>query len=406
MRNKLVSCHSCCTLAGAQRFIAEICAHDPDGEIMSETKPVQVEQILENITLVVFQTHIGSPMRDTGEGIKSDSRIEKVLQRCFNPELLRSLGRIKMRTQRLLREYGSKVDSLSAYAIPNSRVNGLIGELREIKQQWDVAAVEIADKLSVAIYQWAQKYPAESDKIYELAPTKDDFIDNTRFVVTAFEVGADRVIEGASLQEDLTGIASKTFHEMASMLRDGKYHKKTPDAPFSAKGIRDMLEKLHSKSESMAFMDVRLKEAAHVLGKLHASLPLTGSISGVQSITIRAVLDHLLNPAVAREKGFGVFEFPADAVEASSVVQSVGGGSAVQALVSPPTGPAAPAMPQPLPVSARPMAKVVKVGGQASLASPMTGVIRPSVIRPGQVNASAPRRPDAQRVKGTATESA
>lgn len=373
---------------------------------MSETKPVQVEQILENITLVVFQTQIGSPMRDTGEGTKSDSRIEKVLQRCFSPVLLRSLGRIKMRTQRLLRDYGSKVDSLCAYAIPNSRVNGLIGELREMKQQWDVAAVEIADNLSVAVYQWAKQYPAEADKIYELAPTKDEFIENTRFVVTAFEVGADRVIEGASLQEDLTGIASKTFHEMACMLRDGNYHKRTTNAPFSARSIRDMLEKLLAKSESMAFMDVRLKEAAHVLGKLHASLPLTGAISGVQSITIRAVLDHLLNPAVAREKGFGVFEFPADAVEASSVVQPVAGGSATPAPVSPQTGPSAPVMPQPLPAVARPMAKVVKVGGQASLASPMTGVIRPSVIRPGQGSASTPRRPDVRRVKGTETESA
>ncbi len=132
---------------------------------MSVQEQNPASTLLEQVELVVYKTRLVTPNRDTGEGGRSGSRIEKVLQSCFDPQILRPLGKKKMEAFRLCRNFGTKLEGLGAWAVAQRDTPDLLERLGRIREEWDVLALELAESMSTKVEQWAAQHPADANEI-------------------------------------------------------------------------------------------------------------------------------------------------------------------------------------------------------------------------------------------------
>ena len=115
------------------------------------------QAILEKVSLVVVTTRTVSPLRDTHEGGQVGSRISKVLQSCFDPTALRPFGRMKQESRRLCSTFGTRIESLGAFAIPLESTDRLLEELGRIDTEWQERRNELADAIEFQVKDWAVK---------------------------------------------------------------------------------------------------------------------------------------------------------------------------------------------------------------------------------------------------------
>ncbi len=265
--------------------------------------------VLDRVNLVVFQTRIVTPIRDTGEGKKDGSRIEKVLQSCFDPTALRPLTRKKQEATRICRNYGTKVETLNAWAVPVERTQELIDQLAKIASEWTDLADELARSMNARVDAWAAQNPSESTAIRELAPSGKEVRETTRFIYTSFRLRAEDVDDNGCLESDLGGLAGQTLHEFAVALRDASLDKSS--GYQYTQGIKDVLGRLATKAASLAFLDPRIDEVASVLDTTIGMLPSSGLICNAHAVLVKSVVDQMLDPRKLMRNGFAKIEQPA-----------------------------------------------------------------------------------------------
>jgi hypothetical protein len=274
-------------------------------------KEIAVKSVLDNVSIVVFQTMIGTALRDTGEGKKDKARVEKILQTCFDPAILRLLGVLKTRSLRLLRDYGTKLDSISAYAVPNTRIAMLLEELGQIRKDWDEATMSIAAKLSDNVRNWAGLYPADRATIFRLAPSPEEFVKGTRYNVTAFALAESDVLESGALREDFDKMTLQTVTEISRMVRDASLHD-TSGSLYKTQATLNVLERIERKARAMSFIDPLLEHIANELEIFRRRLPLTDHTSGIEALGVKALFDRLYNPKQVMRKGLFNVKFDGD----------------------------------------------------------------------------------------------
>lgn len=264
-----------------------------------------LETVLDRVKLVVFQTRIVSPIRDTGEGTQpgdTGSRIEKVLQKCFDPNALKPLTRKKQEATRICRNFGTKVETLNAWAVPVERTQDLLNQLGKIEADWEVLAKDLADNIQSSIDKWAKANPSEAETIRKLAPTCQDVIASTRFIKTSYRLRGEDVDDDGCLEGELTGMAGQTMRELAQSLRDASLDKASGGQ--YTQSVKDVLKRVQVKAESLAFLDPRLEEVSTVLQSTLDTLPASGLITSASAILIKSVVDQMLNPGLLMKNGF------------------------------------------------------------------------------------------------------
>ncbi len=275
---------------------------------MSTMNP-SLSNVLDRVNLVVFQTRIVTPIRDTGEGRKDGSRIEKVLQSCFDPAALRPLTRKKQEATRICRNYGTKVETLNAWAIPVERTPELLSQLATIATDWVGLADDLSRSMKTRVDAWAALNPSESTAILELAPSAQAVRDTTRFIYTSFRLRAEDVDDNGCLENDLGGLAGQTLHEFAVALRDSSLDKASGDQ--YTQGVKEVLGRLAIKAASLAFLDTRVAEVSTVLDSTIAMLPASGLINNAHAVLVKSVVDQMLDPRKLMRNGFAKIERPA-----------------------------------------------------------------------------------------------
>ena len=270
-----------------------------------KTNP-SLSNVLDRVNLVVFQTRIVTPIRDTGEGKKDGSRIEKVLQSCFDPTALRPLTRKKQEATRICRNFGTKVETLNAWAVPTERTQELVDHLASIAKEWTGLAEELAVNMSSRVNAWAVQNPSESAAIRDLAPTGKEVRDTTRFIYTSFRLRSEDVDDNGCLEADLTGLAGQTLHELAVSLRDASLDKASGGQ--YTQGVKDVLGRLALKAESLSFLDPIIGEVASVLTSTLALLPPSGLIQDAHAVLVKSVVDQMLDPRKLMRNGFAKIE--------------------------------------------------------------------------------------------------
>lgn len=265
-----------------------------------------LSNVLDRVNLVVFQTRIVTPIRDTGEGKKDGSRIEKVLQSCFDPTALRPLARKKQEATRICRNYGTKVETLNAWAVPVERTPELLEQLAKIASEWTGLADDLARSMKTRVDTWAMQNPSESAAIRELAPSGKEVRDTTRFIFTSFRLRAEDVDDNGCLESDLGGLAGQALHEFAVALRDSSLDKASGDQ--YTQGVKEVLGRIAIKADSLAFLDSRIAEVASVLNSTIALLPASGLICNASAVLVKSVVDQMLDPRKLMRNGFAKIE--------------------------------------------------------------------------------------------------
>jgi len=260
------------------------------------------QAILDKVSLVVVTTRTVSPLRDTHEGGQVGSRISKVLQSCFDPTALRPFGRLKQEARRLCASFGTRIESLNAFAIPLESTDRLLEELGRIDSEWRKLRDELADQIDSQVSDWATKNPSECAAILELAPTRQDVIDSTRFFFTSFRLRPADIEDKGCLEQDLTGLAGQALYEFSTALRDASVHK-IVGTDFT-KGVFEVLSRLARKAESLAFLGPSVAEVASVLTSTVAMLPLDGKFNPAHAIMLRSIIDQMLEPRKLAANGF------------------------------------------------------------------------------------------------------
>ncbi len=262
----------------------------------------RVAQVLERVNLISFKTHLINPTRDTGEGDKSDTRITKVLQRCFDPGVLRPFGKLKQAAQRACRSQGTRIDTLDAWAVPLDHTEQLLKVLESIASEWERLAKHLATSIGAAVEAYAAEHPSERDAIRTLAPSSATVRQHTRFQYAAFRLKGEDVVEAGGLTADVSGLAGQTLHELAAELRDAGLTQSGRSQYSTA--ITGVLERVASKAKSLHFVDPVIEQVAKVLDDLLVVLPRSGAIKGNHAVLVTAVIECLLNPNRLLVKGF------------------------------------------------------------------------------------------------------
>ena len=284
---------------------------------------ITLDNVLDRVTLVVFQTRIVSPIRDTGEGTQpgdKGSRIEKVLQKCFDPKALRPLTSKKQEATRICRNFGTKVETLNAWAVPVGRVQDCLNQLSKIEVSWKVLADDLADNIQSSVESWAKANPDEASSIRALAPTRQDVLASTRFIKTSYRLRGEDVEDEGCLEAELTGMAGQTMHELAQALRDASLDKASGGQ--YTQSVKEVFKRIQTKAESLAFLDPRLAEVSDVLKSTVDSLPASGLITAASAVLIKSVVDQMLNPVKLMRDGFKMMAQSAPvSVDPQAVIQ-------------------------------------------------------------------------------------
>ena len=272
-----------------------------------------LREVLDHVALVVCQTRIVSPLRDTGEGKEEGARVSKVLQRCFDPKALRPVLRLKAEASRHCRTYGSRVETLNAWAVPLDRVEELMDYLEKVADQWNAIVTDLSFRMSDVIDDWVSKNPQDETLIRALAPTAEDVRSSTRFIYSSYRLRGDDVTDPGCLEMELTDLSAQALHEFAVTIRESGVQKNGGAAYAGA--IRELLRKIAEKAQSLAFLSPVLTEVSSAIDGVLNHLPPTGAITGIHALSIKGLIDQLLMPMNLLKNGFPKVEDVASKVE-------------------------------------------------------------------------------------------
>lgn len=269
---------------------------------MNDSNLVSIQSVFGQVSLVVFQTRMISVIRDTGSGEdEQEGLIKKEFQKCFDPQVIRPFNRIKIEASRLCRNYGTKIESMNAWAVPTSRTEELLSRLKDLGQEWDKQANSFAADLPNIVEEWANKNPSNQATIRALAPTKEDLLRSTKFIFTAFKVSAEDIEDFGSLENDVKDMPLQILYELSQTLKDGGMDGTGTNFTVRSK---DVLGRACAKAKSLAFLHPTINTVAVALTEIIDAITQNGKVGLLQSMMIRNVLEQMHAPSRLYAKGF------------------------------------------------------------------------------------------------------
>lgn len=281
----------------------------------------KLNEILDRVDLVIFRTRIVTTTRDTGESERTGSRVRKTLQECFDKSELRPFNNKKSEAIRLCRTYGTKIESLDAWAVPTERTEELSEYLRVIENDWRKMADDLSRRMPELVDSWARKKENREfeHEIRALAPTEHEVRANTRFIFTSFKIRPDDVNDNGCLEMDLSGLAGQALHEFAVAMRDASMDRNKGGTYTS--NVRDVLSRIAIKAESLSFIGPIIGEVATTLKEALDFLPKSGQITGIHAVLVKTIAEQMLSPRRLLAEGFAKMEVAAPVALPPSTIQ-------------------------------------------------------------------------------------
>ena len=124
-----------------------------------------VHEVLERCSLVVYQTRSISSDRDTGNTVKKGAKTVKEVVTTFDAGVLKAINAEKQKGARLCQQFGTKVESLAAWLVPNDRVEALLEGLTAIKDRVVVLTEDLASNIANLVESYALINPDQQDGV-------------------------------------------------------------------------------------------------------------------------------------------------------------------------------------------------------------------------------------------------
>ena len=278
---------------------------------------VSAEQLLQNCSLVTFQTRTFSAVRDTGLGSsESEGRMEKVLQRCVDAATLRPFNRIKIDCSRVCRNYGTRIDSLGAWAISPEKVAEVSAILEKNREDWYAYTTELADKIGNVVREFADRNPSNRQAIYDLAPTSESILRSTKFLFAVYRLNADDLEKTTSIEDEITDMPMQVLREIKATLMDAGMDGAAEK--YTKRGLQ-VLARIADKASSFAFLSPKIQNVHEVISDVCKTLDQSPSIGPSQVLLLNALCEQLMNPFALYSKGF---QLPSPDPQAQPVVKA------------------------------------------------------------------------------------
>lgn len=268
---------------------------------MGNATPQMVRSVLDNCTLIVYQTRSISTDRDTGNTVKKGAKTVRETVTTFDASALKAINAEKQRGARLCQQFGTKLDSLAAWVVANDRVQELLDRLNAVKDKVRLLAEDLASNIGGLVETYAVLNPEQAAQIRQLGPTPEDVLNNTRILFAAYKVRPDDVVEDAGgLSEDLQLLHVQALHEFHMSLRDAKAN---PAGQFYTQQIREVLGRIADKAESLGFLHPVLAEVGVTVSECLKDLPASGGIDGFHAVALNSLISQLMDPKMLLATG-------------------------------------------------------------------------------------------------------
>lgn len=243
-------------------------------------------------------------------------------KRIIDPKALAVFHRIWRRAETLLSSVG--VRFLGGYAIPDSELNRVLGEIEKLKAWFENERKQLLVDYDDLIEQWIARHP-DWEAIIRKAVTPSGQVSNRiQFRYQAFRVstaGPDGT-EDAGLAEEAEGLSGRLFREVATMANKTwreSYEGRSEVTQRALNPLRTILKKLRS----LEFINPKIAPVADQVENTIDGMPKNGKISGADLSNLVGLF-HLISDAERMERhGEGLTsgkpseeEAPASEVEA------------------------------------------------------------------------------------------
>jgi hypothetical protein len=259
------------------------------------------KMVFEKSVCFSYLTRVFSAEREAGCEVQSLSRRRKDVQEILDSKHIRPLNSFKQEAFRACRSYGTKLEILDAWVVPEENEDALFSKLTDIGERFDEFKEEVLIKnYKTWVSEYARANPAEALDIIALAPPLDWVARKTRFAFTAVRYTSSQ-IRAKNLDLEVTSLAEQGMAEIASEIKDAKLQQSTS---YTQSAVAT-LERLRRKAAALSYLHPRLAEFDTVLGGVLSQVPKAGIVKDADALAIKTVVDAVLNPAGFMAFGFG-----------------------------------------------------------------------------------------------------
>jgi hypothetical protein len=255
---------------------------------------------------VIYQTRSVGAQRDTGHTIKEGARTTKEIVTCFDAAVLKPFNAVKQQGNRLAQQYGTKVETLAAWLVPNERVDELMGQLGRLRDKYAQLTEDLAGNIEGLVQTYATLHPDQREQILELGPTPNDVRNATKILYAAYKLRPEDVQDEGCLAADMQQLHVRALHEIHGTLKDSGVN---PEGKHFTKNIKEVLNRIAVKARSLAFLHSILDEVATTVEQCLAALPVDGKFDQFHTAAIGSLLSQLMDPwRLLRNGGFTKIE--------------------------------------------------------------------------------------------------
>ena len=218
-------------------------------------------------------------------------------KRIVDPDNLKIFNTLKKRAERACKAVGSRL--LGGYAIPESRLNELVGELEGIRAEFDQARQEFVQSYDNAVEEWVKVNPEWEVSIRSAIDPLSTIQRQIRYSYQAFKVeelgGSFAPDAQKGLQEVVAGLGGQLLHEIHQQAKAAWEQSYAGKSEVGQKALRP-LAAMADKLEGLSFVDGRVSTMVENIRDCLQAMPKSGVISGQHFNAVAGVLSMLQDP--------------------------------------------------------------------------------------------------------------
>lgn len=251
------------------------------------------KQVLDKVALFHLDAHLWSGRKKLRpEDVRGEVPPKKLAslgsKRIVDPKEVSQFETMKRKAERLLFSNGVRV--MGAYAVPVDRVQSVVLELKEIKEEFDAKLKVFLNNYYANVEAWILEQQEWAEIIRSSITPIQDIKAQMSFGWQVYHLrptGDDSIDEG--LSEQVGSLGSKLIKEVVTRAD------KIMDTQFLLKqritvATTGSLKELHQKLSSLAFLDARANMIAERLRTVLADLPESGLLEGAELAKVFGML--------------------------------------------------------------------------------------------------------------------
>ncbi|WP_272691368.1 DUF3150 domain-containing protein [Providencia sp. PROV132] len=276
--------------------------------------------------------------QDLGENAELPPEVMVSLgsKKVIDPQLINPFERFKNKAKKACLSYGGAF--MGGYAVPTDKVNALIDELKDVKQEFYDYKKEF---LKADFNGWINSF----EEKYRAILVRDAAIDigymdsQIQFGFTAIHItpyGNAIIQDGFASQ--VKSLADEVYEDVASVA--DKFLKNLNSKDAISQHTLNPLRRSAEKLRTLAFIDPSVEGLCEYMSQVLDNLPLTGKVTGQDYNNALSLLNNLRDPQAAKSFVSLLSNPQADSGLDASLVLDASFELPTTDLVSPPAQPA------------------------------------------------------------------